>query len=66
MKATNLKWIAIALSALLVFQSCKVYHTKSVIVDEIVLSQKRVKIITADNIILKLEKLEREDGQRYD
>ena len=61
----HLKWIAIILSTLLVFQSCRVYHSKSVTVDEAILSKKRVKVKNFDNDTFKFEELQREDGQLY-
>ena len=66
MKATNLKWIAIVLSALLLFQSCKVYHNNTSTVDEVVLSQNRVLVkYNHINKIYKFERIERENDILY-
>ncbi len=61
----GLKWIAITLSTLLVFQSCRVYHTRTVTVDEAILSGKSVKVKCHNEEIYKFEKLLRADGRIY-
>lgn len=60
-----LEKIAIFLLFLITLQSCSVYHSKTAIIDEAVLSNNKVKIITNSNDIYKLHKLKVEDGQVY-
>ncbi len=60
-----LKKISIFLLFLITFQSCSVYHSKTATVDEAVLSNDKVKVITNSNDIYKLHKLKMEDGQVY-
>ncbi len=61
----RLKWIALALSTLLVLQSCSVYNTKTATVDEVILSGESVKVKCHNGDIYKFEKLLREDGEIY-
>jgi len=65
MKTNNLKWIAITLSALLLLQSCKVYHKNTATLDEVVLSQERVKVKTNSNETYEFDRLQREEGLIY-
>jgi len=66
MKTTNIKWIAIVLSALLLLQSCKVYHKNTSTVDEVVLSQNRVLVkYNHINKIYHFERIERENDILY-
>ncbi|TDI79992.1 MAG: hypothetical protein E2O83_03655 [Bacteroidetes bacterium] len=67
MKTTlhRLKWIALTLSTLLVFQSCRVYHSKTVTVDEATLLSQHIKIKTTSNETYKFHRLLREDGKLY-
>jgi hypothetical protein len=65
MKTTKLKWISIALSALMLMQSCVVYHSKTATVDEAVMSQDRVLVKTQSNNILKFKYLRKEGEQLY-
>lgn len=65
MKTNNLKWIAIALSALMLMQSCKVYHKDTATLDEVVLSQKRVKVKTNSNDTYEFDRLQKEEDLIY-
>ena len=65
MKTTNLKWIAIALSVLMLMQSCKVYHGKTATVDEAVLSQKRVIAKNFINRTYRFNNLQKVDDKLY-
>lgn len=65
MKTTNLKWIAYALAALMLMQSCRVYHSKTSTVDEAVMSQKRVKIKSQIDQTYTFNYLIKEGGQLY-
>ena len=65
MKTNNLKWIAIALSALMLLQSCKVYFKDTATLDEVVESQKRVKLKTNFNETYQFDRLQREEGLIY-
>ena len=61
----HLKWIAITLSTLLVFQSCRVYHSKTSTVEEAILSAEQVKLKNFNEDTFKFDKLQKEDGQLY-
>ena len=61
----HLKWITITLSMLLVFQSCKVYQSKTVTVNEAILSTERVKVNNFNNESYKFESLYKENEQLY-
>jgi hypothetical protein len=65
MKTTHLKYIAYALAALMLMQSCVVYHKTPVSVDEAVATNKPVKIYTTENKIYKFKKLVREEDNIY-
>jgi|GEM_PF-1619248 len=65
MKTTNIKWIAITLSTLMLLQSCRVYHSNSVTVDEATLFSQHIKIRTTSNETYKFQSLLREDGKLY-
>ncbi len=65
MKTNKLKWIALTLSALFLLQSCRVYHSKSVTVDEAILSAEKVKLKNFNEDTFKFDKLQKEDGQLY-
>ncbi len=54
--------IAILFSALLFFQSCRVYHHSSVTLEQAVKEQKRVKIKTIDKKVHKFKRIEYENG----
>ncbi len=60
-----LEKISIFLLFLITLQSCSVYHSKTTTIDEAVLSNDKVKVITNSNNIYKLHKLKKEDGQVY-
>ena len=60
-----LKWIAITLSTLMLLQSCKVYHSNTVTVDEAVLSTKRIMVKDFNDRIFKFNMLFREEDQLY-
>ncbi|MCZ6703894.1 MAG: hypothetical protein O6940_12760 [Ignavibacteria bacterium] len=67
MKTTHhhLKWIALTLSALFLLQSCKVYQSKTVTVNEAILSTERVKVNNFNNESYKFERLYKENEQLY-
>jgi hypothetical protein len=60
-----LKRIALLLIFLMTLQSCSIYYTKTASVDEALLSDNKVKIITTTNDIYKFKKLQTEDDQIY-
>ena len=60
-----LKWIALTISSLFLLQSCSVYNSKIVTVDEVILSGESVKVKCHNDAIYKFEKLVREDGKVY-
>ena len=59
------RYIVLLFTLLILFQSCRVYHKKSVTLDQAVIEQKRVKIKTVDNKTLKFKKIIHEDGEYY-
>lgn len=61
----HLKLVALLLSVVFLLQSCKIYQTKTVMVDEAIQSSRRVKVITYRNDIYKFEQLTIEDGKLY-
>ena len=61
----HLKLIALFFSFTFLLQSCKVYQTKTVTVDEAIQSSKRVKINTFRNDTYKFEELRKDDGKLY-
>jgi len=61
----GLKWIVLTLSMLFLLQSCSVYNSKTVTVDEVILSGESVKVKCHNDAIYKFEKLVREDGEIY-
>ena len=65
MKITNLKWIAVLFSSLMLFQSCKVYHNKTATIDEVIESQERVKVKTNEDESYEFDRLQREDNLIY-
>lgn len=65
MKTNNIKWIAVLFSALMLFQSCKVYHNKTASVDEVIESQKKVKVKTNSNETYEFDRLQREENLIY-
>ena len=65
MKTNKLKWIALTLSALFLLQSCKVYQSKTVTVNEAILSTERVKVNNFNNESYKFERLYKENEQLY-
>ena len=65
MKTTNLKYIAIALSGLMLLQSCRVYHKAPVSVDEAVATNKMVKVYTTENKKFVFKKLVKEEDKIY-
>ena len=65
MKTINLKGIAITLSVLMLLQSCKVYHSKTATIDEVIESQKRVKVKSYNGEIYRFDKLHRENDQIF-
>ena len=65
MKTTNLKLIAYALSALMLLQSCVVYHKAPVSANEAVVSQKKVMVKTNTDEILKFRYLIKVEDQIY-
>ena len=65
MKTTNLKWIAISLSALMLMQSCRVYDKTTSTVDEALISTSRIKAKTFVDVTYEFDDLIREDGKLY-
>lgn len=61
----HLKWIAIILSTLLVFQSCRVYHSKTATVEEATLFSQHIKIRSTSDETYRFKTLLREDGKLY-
>jgi hypothetical protein len=61
----HLKLIALLLSVVFLLQSCKVYQTKTVMVDEAIQSSGRVKVNSFRNDTYKFDKLGLEDGKLY-
>ncbi len=61
----HLKWIAITLSMLLVFQSCRVYHSKTATVEEATLFSQHIKIRSTSDETYRFKTLLREDGKLY-
>lgn len=49
--------------ALFFLQGCNVYQKTSVGVEEAVRSQRRVKVVTTDNVFYEFKRLQRQDGQ---
>jgi len=60
-----LKYFAIAISSLVLLQSCSVYHKSSCSVDEAIRSGSKVKITVTNKDPYILKRLERHDGQVY-
>jgi len=60
-----LKLIAYAMSALILMQSCIVYHKSPVTVDEAVATNNLVKIYTTENKEYKFKKLVKEEDNIY-
>ena len=63
MKATNIKWIAIALSALLVFQSCSVYKSSPISLSEAVEFNAKVKVKSTEGVNHVLDRIKFTDGK---
>lgn len=60
MKTTKIEWIVIALSSLLLLQSCTVYQKSLSSVDNALFNQKRKKLVTTDNNVFRVKKIEKE------
>ena len=60
---SNFKLIAIVLSVTFLLQSCKTYQSKSSTVEDAILSQKQVKVKTADNKSYIFESVQMEGDQ---
>lgn len=65
MKTTNLKFIAYALSVLILMQSCVIYKNQAATVEQAVLEQNKVMIKTSDNRNYKFLRLEQIENQLY-
>jgi len=61
----HLKPIALFLAVTFLVQSCKVYHSGTVSVDEAISSQKRVKVKSNDNETYRFKKLDKNNGKLY-
>ena len=61
----QIRIIALSLALLVVFQSCKVYHSDSVTLEQASREFKRTKIETKNNKILKYRGVKFEDSQYY-
>ncbi len=59
------RYIALLFTLLILLQSCRIYHRKSITLDQAIKEQKQVKIKTVDNKTLKFKKLIYEDGEYY-
>lgn len=59
------KLIALIISVLMLFQSCKVYHSDSVSLQQASQEFKRTKIQTYNNEVLKFRGIKSEDTQYY-
>ena len=65
MKTTNLKWIALAFSVLMLMQSCVVYQKTASSVNEAIASTKKVKAKTIVGVEYKFDDIVRENDQLY-
>jgi hypothetical protein len=65
MKTTNIKYIAYALSALMLMQSCIVYNKTPVSVDEAVATNNKVKVYSIENKKHIFNKLVKEEDKIY-
>ena len=65
MKTTNLKWIVYALSALMLMSSCRVYHSKTSTVDEVVMSKNMVLAKNYNGDKYKFKYLFKENNKIY-
>ena len=61
----NLKLIALIMSLIMLFQSCKAYYNDSVTLHQASQEFKRTKIQNKDNVILKFRGIKMEDNQYY-
>ena len=61
----SIKLIALMLSIVVLMQSCRVYHSATVSVDEAISSQKRVKVKSNDNETYRIKKLDKNNGKLY-
>ncbi|QCE40641.1 hypothetical protein [Psychroserpens sp. NJDZ02] len=61
----TIKLMCVCLTMLIILQSCRVYHSKTVSLEEATASTQRVKIKTKENKILKFHKIILEEGQFY-
>ena len=61
----HLKPIALFLALIFLVSSCRVYHSKTVSVDEAVQSSKRIKVNSYNNEIFKFKQFQKEDGRLY-
>ena len=61
----TIKLVSVCLTMLIMLQSCRVYHSKTVSLEEATASAERVKIKTKENKILKFNKIIFEEGQYY-
>ena len=57
--------ISLFFTILILLQSCRVYHRDSVSLQQAIKEEKRVKIKTVDNKILKFKRVIYEDGRYY-
>ena len=65
MKSGNLKWIAHALAALMLMQSCVVYHKTPVDIDTAIASNNKVKVYSTDHKEYRFKKLIRTEDKVY-
>lgn len=61
----QIKIIAITFAILVLFQSCKVYHSNPVTLDQATQEFKRTKVQTVSNEILKFRGIKYENNQYY-
>jgi len=61
----QIKPIALIFGALILFQSCKVYQSETVTIDDALRFTKNIKVVSATNEIYKFKSLQKEEGQIY-
>ena len=65
MKSKSLRWIAYALTVLMLLQSCTIYRKMPVSIDEAVATNNSVKVYTTENEKYKFKRLVKEDDKIY-
>jgi len=62
---SNIQLIAIMLSIVLLFQSCKVYRSEKVTIDDALQFTKNIKVVSSTNEIYKFKSLQKKEGEIY-